>query len=146
MAYGRMLTNYQKTRIDTAGKIDLVIMSYEKVIQCIQQAKGHFQENQFEQKAHKLQMSIDIINELQSSLNFEVGGQIARNLDALYTYILRSLIDGDIKKDVTVLDDAIRIMSELKNAWEDINKGEPGETSAMDTSETREMNAAQIAA
>jgi len=146
MTYGRMLNNYQKTRIGSAGKIDLVIICYEKAIQCLHQAKVHFQENQFEQKADKIRMAIDIITELQNSLNFESGGQIARNLDALYVYVVQSLIDGDIKKDLTVFDDALRIMMELKNAWEGIaSEGEGRVNIPTDTSSIM-TNTAQIVA
>ena len=149
MTHERMLNHYQKARIESAGKIDLVILCYEKAIQCIHQAKTHHQEGQFEQKAGKIQMTIDIITELQNSLNFESGGQIARNLDALYVYVLQSLIDGDIKKDLTVFDDVSRILMELKNAWEEISTGGQSEaTGAMNIlpPEPTGINRTQIAA
>ena len=148
MTKGRMTKHYQRSRIESAGNIDLVIICYEKAIQCLHQAKVHSQENQFEQKAGKIKLAIDIITELQHSLNFESGGQIARNLDALYVYIVQSIIDGDIKKDLTVFDDALRIMMELKNAWEDINTGEQSEATGAIyvSSEPKEINTVQIAA
>ena len=146
MTNGRMLKHYQKTRIESAGNIDLVIICYEKAIQCLHQAKVHFQENQFEQKAGKIQMAIDIITELQNSLNFESGGQIARNLDALYVYVVQSLIDGDIKKDLTVFDDALRIMMELKNAWEDIASDNENRVNIPTDTSSIMTNTAQIAA
>ena len=149
MTHGMMLNHYQKTRVESAGKIELVILCYEKAIQCLHQARAHYEGNQLEQKACKIQMTIDIITELQNSLNFESGGQIARNLDALYVYVLQSLIDGDIKKDLTVFDDVSRILMELKNAWDEINTGGQSEaTGAMNIlpQEPKEINRTQIAA
>ncbi|MFH1489774.1 MAG: flagellar export chaperone FliS [Pseudomonadota bacterium] len=148
MSHGRMLKHYQKTRITSAGKIDLVIICYEKAIQCLHQAKVHWQENQIEQKAGKVRMAIDIITELQHSLDFESGGHIARNLDALYAYVVQSIINGDIKRDLTVFDDALRIMTKLKTAWEEINtEGQSEATRAMNGSpDPKDIHRAQIAA
>ena len=64
---------------------------------------------------------LDIIGELKGALNIENKGQkIAFNLDAIYNYLLRSLLEGDIRRDLNAFESAILIMSELKEAWETI--------------------------
>jgi flagellar protein FliS len=113
--------SYERTSIETAGKLDLVIMCYDKAIQLLKQAKGHFKTGDLEKKARKMQSALDIINELQSCINMEEGGQIARNLDGIYTYITRRLLQGDIKNDISVFDECVNILSELKDAWVEIS-------------------------
>ena len=54
MSYGRTINRYQRTAVETAGKLDLVIMAYEKTIQCMNQAKNHLREKQFEKKAKNI--------------------------------------------------------------------------------------------
>ena len=120
MVYGRVLNQYKRSNIETAGKLDLIIMCYERAIQLLAQVKDHIQEKEFAKKAHKFKKVLDIIDELQSCLDMEKGGKIARNLDSLYSYMTKRLLVGDIKKDLTAYDEGIRILSELKDAWQAI--------------------------
>lgn len=121
MTYGKTMARYQKTSVETARDIDLVIMCYEKAIQSLTQAQSHYEKDEFEEKAKKLQKALDIITHLQGCLNFEKGGQIARNLDALYTYMNKRMLEADIKHDPEGFCDVIKIMDELKGAWEEIS-------------------------
>jgi flagellar protein FliS len=120
MTNGTMLARYKKTNVETAGRVELVIMCYEKAIQCLEQAKSLYQQKDFENKAKELKKALDIIDELKCSIDFEKGGDIARNLDGIYGYLTQSLLQADIKADLTAFDDAIRIMSDLKDAWKSI--------------------------
>lgn len=120
MTYGRMLAQYRKTDVETAGRLDLVIMCYENAIRFLKQAKGHYESNAFEEKARSLKKVLDIIAELKGALNIEKGQRIAVNLNAIYDYLLKSLLEGDIRRDLNAFESAIRIMAELKEAWETI--------------------------
>lgn len=124
MVYGKVLNQYKRSNIETAGKLDLIIMCYERAIQLLAQVKDHILENEPAKKVLKLKKVLNIIAELQSCLNMEKGGQIARNLDSLYSYMTKRLLVGDIRKDSAVYDEAIRILSELKEAWQTIKSEE----------------------
>jgi flagellar protein FliS len=120
MTYGRMLAQYRKTDVETAGRLDLVVMCYENAIRFLKQAKGHYESKAFEEKARALQKVLDIISELKGALNIEKGQKIAINLNAIYDYLLTSLLEGDIRRDLNAFESAIGIMAELKEAWETI--------------------------
>jgi len=124
MVYGKVLNQYKRSNIETAGKLDLIIMCYERAIQLLSQIKDHVQENEKAKKALKVKKALDIISELQGCLDMEKGGQIARNLDSLYSYLTKRLLVGDIRKDLSVYDEAIYILSELKEAWQTIKSDE----------------------
>jgi flagellar protein FliS len=55
------------------------------------------------------------------SLDFERGGDVAKSLGAMYNYMLRCILEGDLKKDLSRLDEAIRILEALQSAWEEIS-------------------------
>jgi flagellar secretion chaperone FliS len=120
MGYGKVLSQYKRSGIETAGKLDLVIMCYENAILCLAQAKEHLKEQEMEKKVQKFQKALNLISELQCSLNMEKGGLIAKNLDALYSYITKRLLLGDIHKDLTAYDECIHILKELNEAWQTI--------------------------
>lgn len=120
MNYGRVLGQYKKTSIATSNRLELVIICYDKAIESFTRAGMHFREKEYEQKALHMQKGLDIVNELQCSLDMEKGGEIAVNLDRIYTYITYSLIQGDINSDPGVFDEAVSLLKDLKEAWEGI--------------------------
>ena len=71
-----------------------------------------------------MQKALDIINELKGCLNLNEGGQIASNLDAIYTYVTKKLLLGDINEDLSAIDECIDILAELKSAWVEISSTE----------------------
>ena len=127
MDYGKAFKQYKRSSIETADKLELVIMCYDKAILCLQQSKEHLRNNEIEVKVQKIQKALDIISELQSNLNFEKGDKIATSLDSLYTYLTNRIILADVQKDFSIFDECINILSELKSSWEGIKteKEEP---------------------
>jgi flagellar secretion chaperone FliS len=129
MTYSKMLGQYKRVGVETAGTTELVVMCYEKALEMLRSAKRSFEEKEFEKKGKALKKALEVINTLQSTLDMEKGGQIAKNLEAIYIYLTRRLLEGDIRKDLTAFDEAVRILSELKEAWEAIaspSQSKPG--------------------
>jgi flagellar protein FliS len=120
MNYGKMLGQYQRTSVESASKVELVVLCYEKAIQSLGQAQRYYVDREYEKKGMALQKALSIINELQSSLDFENGGQIARNLDRIYTYMAQKLLLADFNMDLPVFDEVIRMLDGLKEAWETV--------------------------
>jgi len=118
MNYTRALNHYKHTDIQTANKSGLVLMCYEKAIENFLIAKNCLAQKEHAKKAKATQKGLAIVNELQCCLDFEKGGQIARNLDSIYNYIHRRLLEGDARNDGSALDETIRLLKELHEAWE----------------------------
>jgi len=118
MMYGAGLAQYKKTNVETATGLELVVMCYEHAIRFIKEAKLHYERAQYLEKGRALQRALDIINELKCSLDFERGGEIANNLESLYNFIIRGLLEADIQRNLDFFDIASDILSDLKEAWE----------------------------
>lgn len=128
-AYG--IGNYQRARIITADPGKLVLICYEGAISHLRMARDRALEKDFEAKAGALQKVLDILNELKLGLNFEKGGEIARNLEALYSYMIRRILIGDTRKDPKAFDEVIGLLEELEAAWKTIFNGVPGAAHAL---------------
>jgi flagellar protein FliS len=126
MTYGRVMAQYRKTEVETAGRMDLVLMCYDQAIHSLRQAKTFYETGAFEDKGRALKRALDIIHELRGALDLERGGQIAGNLDALYAYLGDRLLRGDLARDLTAFDEGAHILNTLKGAWQDIAQGEAG--------------------
>jgi flagellar protein FliS len=146
MSYKKIINQYEQTNVTTASKIGLVILCYDKAVQSLKLAKKCYESKEYESKANALQRAIRIINELQGSLDKEKGGAIADNLDSLYSYLVRRLLEGDLRGDLSIFDEAVVILSELKNAWEAIASKEAEKTSSVPASGHMNFRSAQVAA
>ena len=121
MEYQRAMQSYRKTEVETADQLRLIILCYEATIKEIRQAKAAYENGEFARKAQHLTKAGNIIAELSSSLNREQGGIIANNLSSLYTYMLRRLVEGDVRSDLTAFDEVAHMLSELMETWKEIS-------------------------
>ncbi len=109
---------YRRMDVLTADPKKLVIMCYEAMIRNLNSVKDRYSSNEFESKAQAIQNTLDIITELRSALNFERGGIIAQNLDALYAFWTRHILMADRTKNFKALYDVAAMMEEIKSAFE----------------------------
>lgn len=112
---------YKQTSVTTADPKRLILMCYEGAISSLKTAKEKYVSGEYEAKARALQKVYNILDVLMQSLDFKKGGKIAENLDALYNYMSRRLLQADLKKDIAAIDEVIHLLEELKSAWEDIS-------------------------
>ena len=118
--YKNGVQSYRETNVITADPKKLILMCYEGAIDSLKLGKQKIIEKDYEGKGRALTKSQDIIQELLCSLDFEKGGAIATNLEALYNYMLRRLLHANINKDIDAIDEVIFMLSELESAWQEI--------------------------
>jgi flagellar protein FliS len=120
LMYKNGVRNYRQTEVMTADPKRLVIMCYQGVIDNLKIAVKRHAEQQFEAKAKAIGKAEDFLNELMHSLDFERGGEIAKNLDSLYNYMIRRIIFAEANRTTAPLNEILGLMEELKDAWETI--------------------------
>jgi flagellar secretion chaperone FliS len=111
--------NYRSS-VEIASPHRLIDMLYEGAIERIVQAKGALEYGNIELKGAKINSAVSIVGGLRESLNADVGGDLAMNLDNLYIYIQSILSQAHIKNDSAKLDEAITLLSDLRSAWKQI--------------------------
>ncbi len=122
MSYGTALKSYQKTHVETADILKLVILCYETAIRDLEIARDLHEKNAIDQGYDKIHHAQDIITELLLGLDYEQGGEISVNLSKLYNFMLRQLMGINSSQDTSVYGHIIRMLSELKEAWEQVRK------------------------
>jgi len=124
MTYGkkRALSQYGKVAAQSEGEFAsphrLVQMLMVGALDKMAAAKGCIQRNDLEGKSAQITWATSIINGLRASLDPERGGEIAANLDDLYSYMLQRLVDANVANDVAIMDEVIGLMLEIKGAWD----------------------------
>jgi flagellar secretion chaperone FliS len=112
---------YQAQSVLTTNPGTLVLMLYDGVIRFLGQAidaNSLTDESLRIQRMHTgIVKAQNIIIELRANLNFTAGGDYARNLDRLYDYHLRRLLQANIQKNVEPLEEVSRLIGELRSGW-----------------------------
>jgi flagellar protein FliS len=115
MTYG--LKSYQSTRAKTASREDLLIMLYEGAIRFLERSLVAYKEGQLAEHKMLLMRGRAIVEEFQNSLNMEVGGDLARQLDGLYVYMLKALTTANMRKSMAEIEEVIGLLTTLLEGW-----------------------------
>ncbi|ODS32462.1 MAG: Flagellar protein FliS [Candidatus Scalindua rubra] len=112
--------SYKKLQVETADQTSLILMLYDRAIFLLDKAKNDILEKQYEEKNNSLKKATDIIFELLTSLDKDKGGEIAVSLARLYNFVIREITDANANLNTKALDNAKRILSELRDSWVNI--------------------------
>lgn len=113
---------YKKTRVETASPAELITMLYDEVVKSLKLAAKAIDDKKPE-LAHNYIIKVqDILDELSFSINKEQGGEIAENLLSLYDYMKRQLIEANLKKEVTLVNEVCQMVDELRTTWQEATK------------------------
>ena len=111
------LQAYRQTAVTTATKEQVLIMLYEGAIKQLKKASESCQKNDMAGKGVAVGKAHDIINELSNSLDFTVGGDIAKNLERLYMFMIEQIVQGNIHNDFGKFDQARKLLENLLEGW-----------------------------
>jgi flagellar secretion chaperone FliS len=106
---------YQRNQVNTARPEELTLMLYSGAIKFLNQGKLALQKNDLAKVNSSLLKVQDIITELMSTLNMDY--EISHSLLSLYEYMKRRLIEGNIKKDLSILAEIEDMLKELRTVW-----------------------------
>jgi flagellar protein FliS len=88
----------------------------------IAKARGCIANQAFSEKAQLIHRSVQIIDQLRNSLNLQAGGNVAANLDNLYEYMCRRLLNGSVENSLPALDEVNKLLSGIRDSWAQIPK------------------------
>ena len=137
MAYNDALTNYKETRIVTASQGQLIMMLYSEAIRQLDHAlillekngTGKKEPSRIEKIGKSVVKTQEIISELMVSLDFEQGGDIAKNLFSLYSWFNHELMEANISQDARRITIVRNHIEDLRSAWQEIVATTAAETS-----------------
>jgi flagellar protein FliS len=120
-AVNRALSAYStvdlESAVNSASPVQLIVLLYDGAISALAKAKGHMQEMQFAEKGRLISKATNIIEGLRALLDFDRGGEISENLNALYEYMKHSLALANLKNDPEGVAEVMRLLNELRGAW-----------------------------
>jgi flagellar protein FliS len=117
MANNYGANQYKQTAIKTANPGQILIMLYEAAIKHCKTAAQAIDRKDIAGKGMAIGKVHDIINELTATLNFEVGGDIARNLERLYNFMGEQLVKANVESSKEALMTVQKLLETLLEGW-----------------------------
>ncbi|MHA6672020.1 flagellar export chaperone FliS [Enterobacter mori] len=97
----------------------LIVLLYDGAINAIKRAEIYFQSGNIARRGEMISRAINIIdNGLRAGLDHEKGGKIAEELESLYEYISRTLLEANLNKSGENLPHLISLMTEMSETWQ----------------------------
>ena len=134
--YGGNYQNaYKKASVNTLDQTKLIIMLYDGAIKNASFAVEHMKSGQIEKVHDCLIKTKNIVTELMATLNMDRGGDIANNLQSLYSYMFSQLIEANMNKKTEPVVIVIDLLKELRAAWTQINSKKKNDAKTQNNQE-----------
>jgi len=108
---------YLENRISTASKEELTLMLYDGALKFCNQAISALEAKEIEKAGGLIIRVENIIREFQLTLDRKY--EVTKNLDMLYEYIYRQLVEANLNKDIEILNEVQFLLRELRDMWKD---------------------------
>ncbi|MBO4414727.1 MAG: flagellar export chaperone FliS [Lachnospiraceae bacterium] len=109
---------YKNNTIQTASPAELTLMLYDGCIKFCNIALGALENNDIQKANTNIIKAENIIVEFRSTLDFKYP--VAQDFDRVYDWIYRRLVEANIKKDTEILEDALRLVREMRDTWKEV--------------------------
>lgn len=120
MGYNQAADAYRNNQILTAPQNKLIVMLYDGIVKNLNLAKKALEVKDNTKVNDNLIKAQEIILELMTTLNFEQGGEVAKNLYQMYDYLYFRLIQANTEKDLEKIEEVQKFVEELRKAWMEI--------------------------
>ena len=115
MSLNKAAYQYQQSSVFTATPEELTLMLYNGCIKAIRFAGVSVDEKNYEKANYYICKAEAIIRELRNTLDMKY--EISENLYNLYTYFLNRLIEANVKKDNSILEEVLHFVEEIRDTW-----------------------------
>ncbi|MBS8265791.1 flagella export chaperone FliS [Mesobacillus boroniphilus] len=118
MAIPNPYQSYKQNSVNTASPGELTLMLYNGCLKFIHQAKKGMSEKNIQEKNNSILRAQDIIRELMVTLNPDI--EVGKQMLSMYDYMLRRLVEANIKNDLEILDEVEGLVTEFRDTWKQV--------------------------
>jgi flagellar protein FliS len=106
-------------------------MLYEQLVEDLRRASQAIDENRIDARTNAINHAIVITGHLQSRLNHEDGGEVARNLERFYNLLRQKLLEAQFQGNREILAEQTRLLLELRDAWTEVDRAETARSTSL---------------
>lgn len=106
----------------SASPYQLVVMLFEGACSALKRAEILMDQGDIPGKGQAISKAVNIIsNGLQAGLDHSVNSELTGNLDSLYDYMVRRLLEANLRNDKDALSEVQGLLGGIADAWNQIN-------------------------
>ena len=120
MMVPRGVDAYRRTVATSSSPLELVVRLYDGAIAFVLEARDGIARKDVHARTRAVSRALAIIAELQNTLNVQEGGDLAAELDRLYTYMSTRLLDVTARADDSAAAEVQKLLSTLREGWSQI--------------------------
>jgi flagellar protein FliS len=115
------LASYSKVANAETNPLQQIVMLYDGAIKFLRLAATDIEKGDIAEKAEHTNRALDIVNYLQSILDFKRGGDVAPTLDALYASVTRMILRASMNLDAGMMNQAADFLLPVRDSWATIS-------------------------
>ena len=113
---------YKKNSVNFASKEQLLLMLVEGAVKFAKMGRQAIVDKDIKKAHDNIVKTQNIYYELMATIDVEAAGEWGESLFKVYDFIVRRLVDANIKKDITIMDEVIPLIEDIKGTWEEAYK------------------------
>ncbi|MDO6426446.1 flagellar export chaperone FliS [Thalassotalea sp. 1_MG-2023] len=98
----------------------IILLMFDGLLKGIATARGAIERKDFELKAQSLTKSINILDALIQSLDFDSQPEISKNFEVMYSYCIDCLMEASTSLNVAKLDEVVDMIKPVRSAWSEM--------------------------
>ena len=118
MQMNNAFAQYNNNKIMTASPAELTLMLYEGAIKFCNIAIVGIEQGNIQKSHDNIMKTQRILGEFQITLNHKY--EVAKDFDAVYSYLIRRLRDANVKKDASILEEVLGHLRTMRDTWKDV--------------------------
>ena len=116
--------------VDQASPVKLILLLYDREVFLLRQALVKLKDGDVAKKGEAILKATDILSEFKAILNLEEGGDLAAQLDNLYTFMVQQLTVANHENNPEPITAVLKIVEELREGWRELEQLTLAETTA----------------
>ncbi len=105
----------------SASPYELVLVLFDGLLDELARARGHIEGKRYQEKGRSLEKCMNILNGLNSALDYDNGGEVVQGLSRLYDYCVYRLADVSVSLSLEGLDEVVQLLGVMREGWDGVN-------------------------
>ncbi len=121
MSYaGRAANHYIQTQVKSSSPLELVVLLYDGALRATHAATEALGQRDIPARRAAMSKAMAFVSELQGTLDMDKGGDIAVELDRLYTWMTDRLVEATVRQDAAPIQEVRKVLTTLRDAWHQV--------------------------
>jgi len=115
MLLNKGYNQYKENSVNTATPEELTLMLFNGLVKFLMQAQTAIEAKNIEKSNNGIIRAQAIVKEFQATL--DMNYEVSENLDSIYDYMYRRLVEANLKKDNSIIEEVLGYAKDLRDTW-----------------------------